>query len=131
MTQFSSKVQKPYFCPFLGPFGPKSREWKFFQIWDLRRKFLAKTNDWNLRKSPKTIFLGLFGPFSPFLKKWEIFLKNPAVTFEHLWTPNFMQNIKKIKLANFEKYTKKLIFSNCSAHFCSFLPYLGANRHFP
>ena len=95
MTQFSAKVQKPYFCPFL---GPKSREWKFFQIWDLRRKlanhktlqfrsFLEKTNDWNLRKSPKTIFLGLFGPFSPFLRKSEFFLKNPALSLLSIYGP--------------------------------------------
>ena len=71
MTQFSAKVQKPYFCPFLGPFCPKSREREFFQIWDLRRKlanhktlhfspFLAKTNDSILHKSPKTLFFALF-----------------------------------------------------------------------
>ena len=72
MIQFCAKVQKPYFCPFLGPFCPKSREREFSQIWDLRRKlanhktlhfrpFLAKTNDSIFRKNPKTLFLGLFG----------------------------------------------------------------------
>ena len=108
MTQFSAKVQNPYFCPFWGPFCPKSREREFFQIWDLRRKlanhntlhfrsFLAKSNDSILRKNPKTLFLGLFGPiwalFPHFSKNESFPEKSGSVTFEPLWTPNFMQNI--------------------------------------
>ena len=57
-------------------FAHKSREWKFSQTWSLHRKlanhktlhfrsFLAKTKDSIFRKSPKTLFLGLFGHFSP------------------------------------------------------------------
>ena len=73
----------PYFCPFLGPFCPKSREREFSQIWDLLRKlanhktlhfrwFLAKTNYSIFRKSPKTLFLGHFGPFwALFAHFWE------------------------------------------------------------
>ena len=114
MTQFSANVQKPYFCQFLGPFCPKSGEREFSQIWDLRRNlanlmtlhfgsFLAKTNDSILRKSPKTLFLGLFGPFwalFPHFSENENFPeKSSSVTFHHLWTPNFMQNIRK-KLMN-------------------------------
>ena len=98
MTQFSAKVQKPYFCPFLGPFCPKSREREFSQIWDLRRKlanhktlhfrsFLAKTNDSILRKSPKTLFLGLFGPFFPIFQKMRIFPKNPALSLFIIYGP--------------------------------------------
>ena len=98
MTQFCSKVQKPYFCPFLGTFSPKSREREFFQIWDLRRKlanhitlhfrsFLAKTNDSILRKSPKTLFLSLFRPFFPIFQKMKIFPKNPALSLLCLYGP--------------------------------------------
>ena len=154
MTNFSTKVQKLYFCPFLGPFCPKSRErefsqtwdlrrklanhktrhfrpfhaktnnsifckspkspflppffhfwwkWEFSQIWGLRRKlandntlhfrsFLGKTNDSILCKSPKSPFLPIFGPF--FWGENESYPeKLDSVTFEPLWTPNFMQNI--------------------------------------
>ena len=48
-----------------------------------------------------------------------------------LMVSNFMQNIKKIKWANFQQYTKKLILSICSAHFCSFLPSFGETGIFP
>ena len=98
MTQFSAKVQKPYFCPFVGPFCPKSREREFFQIWDLRRKlanhktlhfspFLAKINDSILCKSPKTLFLGLFGPFLPIFGKMRVFPKNPALSLFYVYGP--------------------------------------------
>ena len=98
MTQFSAKVQKPYFCPFLGPFCPKSREREFSQIWDLRtklanhktlhfRSFLAKTNDSILRKGPKTLFLGLFGPFFAIFQKMRIFPKNPALSLLSIYGP--------------------------------------------
>ena len=33
-------------------------------------------------------------------------------------------------LPNFEQYTKKLIFSNCSAHFCSFYHFFGGKQAF-
>ena len=80
------KSPKTLFLPFLGSFCPKSREREFSQIWNLHRKlanhkmlhFLAKTNDSIFRKSPKTLFLGLFGPLycptlHPFLgmKEWD------------------------------------------------------------
>ena len=42
-----------------------------------------------------------------------------------------MWNIKKIKWANLQQYTKKFIFSNCPAHFCSILPFLGEMGIFP
>ena len=101
MTQISTKVQKPYFCHFLGPFCPKSREREFSQIWDLRRKlanhktlhfrlFPAKTNDSILHKCPKTLFWGLFGPFwtlFPFFGKMRIFPKNPALSLLCLHGP--------------------------------------------
>ena len=98
MTQFSTKVQKPYFCPFLGPFCPKSQEREFSQIWDLRRKlanrkslhfrsFLAKTNDSILHKCPKTLFLGLFGPFLPIFEKMRIFPKNGAQSLLSIYGP--------------------------------------------
>ena len=98
MIQFCAKVQNPYFCPFLGPFCHKSREQEFSQIWDLCRKlanhitlhfrsFLAKNNDSILRKSPKTLFLGLFRPFSPIFQKMRIFLKNPALSLLCLYGP--------------------------------------------
>ena len=101
------KSPKTLFLPFLGPFCPKSREREFSQIWDLRRKLanhktlhfmsiLAKTNDSILRKSLKTLFWGLFVPFFPIFQKMRIFPeKSGSVTFHHLWTPNFMQNIRK------------------------------------
>ena len=98
MTQLCSKVQKPYFCPFLGPFCPKSREREFSKIWDLCRKLanhitlhfrslLAKTNDSILRKSPKTLFWGLFRPFFPIFEKIRIFPKNPALSLFYFYGP--------------------------------------------
>ena len=98
MTRFSAKVQKPYFCPFLGPFCPKTREREFSQIWDLRRKlanhntlhfrtFLAKSNDPILRKSSKTLFLGLLGPFFPIFQKMGVFPKNRALSLLSLYGP--------------------------------------------
>ena len=51
----------------------------------------------------------------------EKFPKNGV--WDRLYTlipSNFMPNIKKIQWANFEEYTKKIILSNCSAHFCPF-----------
>ena len=92
------KSPKTLFCPFLSPFCPKSREREFSQIWDLRRKlanhntlhfrsFLAKTNDWILRKCPKTLFLGLFGPFFPIFQKMRIFPKNRALSLLSIYGP--------------------------------------------
>ena len=104
------KSPKTLFCPFFGPFCPKSREREFSQIWDLRwklanhislhfRSFLAKSNDSILSKSPKTLFLGLFGPFwtlfPNFLENESFPEKSGSVTFYHLWTPNFMQKNRK------------------------------------
>ena len=123
-------------------FKHKSREREFSQIWTLRRKlanyntlhfrsFPAKINNSILRKSPKSPFLPIFGPFFPFFGKMRILPKNVVRGSLYPLIPsNFMQNIRKIQWANFEQYIKKLILSNCSAHFCSFLPFLGANRHF-
>ena len=98
MIRFCAKVQKPYFCPFLGPFCRKSQEQEFSQIWDLCRKlanhitlhfrsFLAKTNDSILCKSP------YFGPFWPFwalftiFEKMRIFPKNPALSLYRIYGP--------------------------------------------
>ena len=101
------KSPKPLFLPFLGPFCPKTREREFFQIWDLRRKlanhkmlhfrsFLAKTNDSILRKGKKNPILGAFWALFPHFSENENFPeKSGCVTFEHLWTPIFMQNIRK------------------------------------
>ena len=71
MIQFCANVQKPYFCPFLGPFCPKSREQEFSQIWDFRRNhvtlhfrsFLAKTNDSIFAQKSKNHIFALFLPF--------------------------------------------------------------------
>ena len=117
MTQFSTKVQKLNFCPFLGPFGPKSREREFSQVWDLRRKlanhntlhfrsFLAKTNDSILRKSKKKAYFCQFlDPFLHFLGKWKFFPeKSGSISFVPLWIRDFMQKIRKIILANPEKH---------------------------
>ena len=101
------KRPEPYFCTFLGPFCPKSRERDFSQIWDLHRKlanhntlhfrsFLAKSNDSNLLKSPKTLFLCLFGHFFTFFWKIKNFLKNCVWgSFYPVMPSNFMQNMKK------------------------------------
>ena len=96
----------PYFCPFLGPFCPKSREQEFSQIWDLCRKlanhimlhfrsFLAKTNDSIFRKSPKTLLLGYFGPFFPIFEKMRIFPKNPAPSLFYVYGP--LTSCKKLE----------------------------------
>ena len=102
MTQFCAKVQKPYFCPFLGRFCHKSREREFSQIWDFCRKlanhntlhfrsFLAKTNDSILCKIPKKIILGaildLFGPFLPIFEKMRFFPKNRALSLLRIYRP--------------------------------------------
>ena len=100
---------RTYFCPFLGPFCPKSREREFSQIWDFCRKlanhntlhfrsFLAKTNDSIFRKSPKTLFLGLFWPFLPIFEKMRIFPKNPAVSLFYVYGP--WNSCKKIEKTN-------------------------------
>ena len=92
------KSTKTLFLHFLGPFCLKSREREFSQIWDFHRKlanhktlhfrsFLAKTNDSILRKSPKTLFLGLFRPFFPIFEKMRIFPKNPALSLLCLYGP--------------------------------------------
>ena len=102
MSQFSAKVQKPYFCPFC----PKSREREFSQIWDLHRKlanhntlhfrsFLAKCNDSILRKSQKTLFLGLFGHFFPIFWKMRVFPKNRALSLLSLYGPLTSYKISK------------------------------------
>ena len=68
-------------------FTHKSQELEFSQIWGLRRKlanqktlhfrrFLAKTNDSILHKSPKSPFFPFLDPFFPFLGKWEFCRKN-------------------------------------------------------
>ena len=118
MTIFSEKVQKPYFCPFLGPFCPKSREREFSQIWDLHRKlanhntlhfrsFLAKSNYSILRKSPKILFLGLLGPiwalFSHFLENKRVFPKNLALSLLSLSEPLTSCKISKKLMSQFQE----------------------------
>ena len=119
MTQFSVKVQKPYFCPF----PPKSREREFSQIWDLHRKltnhntlhfrsFLAKSNDSILCKSPKTLFLGLFGPFFPIFWKILVFLKNRVLSILSLYGP--LTSCKIYKKTN-EPIPRKLHYRRTDA----------------
>ena len=48
--------------------------------------------------------------------------KSDSVTFEHLWSPNFMQKIRKNKWLNSEKLLKKSIFGPFWALFCPILP---------
>ena len=112
MTQFSVKVQKPYFCLILGPFFPKSREREFSQIWDLRRKlanhntlhfrsFLAKSNDSILSKVQKPyfqVFWGLFGPLLPIFWKIRVFPKNRALSLFSLYGP--LTSCKKSEKTN-------------------------------
>ena len=62
--------------------------------------FAAKSYYRNLRYNRKRVILG---PFLPNLGQMRIFSKNPAVTFVPLWTPDFMQKIRKIVLTNSEK----------------------------
>ena len=48
-------------------------------------------------KTQKKLFLGHFGPNSPKLGKTEFFQKHSgSISFLHLWTPNFIQEIKKM-----------------------------------
>ena len=100
---------KTLFLPFLGTFCFKSRELEFSQIWDFRRKlanhntlhfrsFLAKTNDSILRKSPKTLFLGLFRPLFPIFEKMRIFPKNPALSLFYIYGP--LTSCKKSEKTN-------------------------------
>ena len=90
-------------------FTHKYREWEFSYLWDLRRKlanhntlyfrsFLAKTNDSIFRKSPKTLFLGLFGPLLPIFEKMRIFPKNPALSLFYVYGP--LTSCKKIEKTN-------------------------------
>ena len=86
---------RTHFCPFLGPFCPKSQKREFSQIWDFCRKlanhntlhfrsFLAKTNDSILHKSQKNLFLG---HFCPFLRKWEFSRKIRLCHFSTFMVP--------------------------------------------
>ena len=56
-----------------------------------------------LRKDPKSLFVGPSGPFGPNLGKQDFSRKIGLVTFLRLWTPNFMQEIRKIVGANSER----------------------------
>ena len=108
MTQFSAKVQKPYSCPFLGPFCPKSREREFSEIWDLYRNhktlhfrsFLAKTNDSIFRKSPITLFWAFILPnFAPIFRGEgvEIEKKNLKVHFtRQSYMKSDFQNLQQL-----------------------------------
>jgi len=56
----------------------------------------AKTNDQILKYFWKTPILGHFGPFLPKLGQTRFFRgKSGSVTFQRLWSPNFMQKISK------------------------------------
>ena len=81
-----------------------SQEQEFSRTCGFRRKlvnhktlrftpFLAKTNGWIFRKSPKTLFFPFLDPFCPFLGKWEIFPKNRALS--HLRLYRFLTSCKK------------------------------------
>ena len=109
MTQFSAKVHKPYLCPFLGPFCPKSsREREFSQIWGLRgrlanhnalhfRSFLVKTNDSILGK--KSIFGPLFLFLCPF---WP---KSREREFSQIW--DFRRKLANHNTLNFRSFLAK------------------------
>ena len=101
--------KKPYFCPFLGPFCPKSREREFSQIWDLCRKlanhkalhfrtFLAKTNDSILStKVQKPNFCPFLGPFCPKSRERE---------FSQTW--DLCRKLANHNTLHFKNYKKRL-----------------------
>ena len=102
------------------------------QIWNqIFKMFSSCVGHRGLKNVTVRGYFSIFGQFFPFLGKMRILPKNGIWgSLYHLMTSNSMQNIKKIQWHNFEQYTKKLILSNCSAHFCTFLPFLGPYRHF-
>ena len=121
MTQFSAKVQKPYFCPFLDPFCPKSRELEFSQIWDLRRKlanhktlhfrsFLAKTNDSILHESPKkTIYKYTITPILPHTHIYRDKKEKHHSLYFYLRSIRIHAKLKLIKMALFVQDWIKII----------------------
>ena len=62
--------------------------------------FVAKSYYRNLRYNRKRAILGPFFQFGP---NENYFEKSGSVTFVPLWSPDFMQKIRKIVLANSEK----------------------------
>ena len=56
-----------------------------------------KNNDMIFLKSPKTLFLDHFWQFLVIFARWGFFPKNPAVTYNYIWTLNNMLNFKKTK----------------------------------
>ena len=84
----SQKSAKPDFSQICG-FRRMIEDHEFFHF----MPFPAKTNDSILRKIAKSPFLGYFPKNQPN----QIFPeKSGSVTFDPLWTPNFMQKIRKI-----------------------------------
>ena len=102
--------------PILPHFTP------FFQMCDFREKlynnnrhhfrpFSAKSLDSIFFKSPKTSFLGYFGLFWAQIPKKRLnehfSEKSGSVTFLPLWSPNFMQEIRKILRAISEEIKER------------------------
>ena len=76
-------------------------------------------------------YLPIFGPFFPFLGKMRILQKNGIWGSLYPLMPSTLCKIsKKSNEPILSNIQKKIILSNCSAHFCSFLPFFGGNRHF-
>ena len=73
-------------------------------------------------------FLGYFFTlFALFGANENLTEKSSSVTFESLWSPNFIKKIRKNKWHNFEKLTKKSIFRPFWALFVLF----WANENLP
>ena len=78
-------------------------EWEDHQIFHFKA-IPAKTNDSISQKSWKPWFWVTLDPFCP--KKGQlIFFLQKSVTFLRLWTPNFMQEIKKNLMSQFWELT--------------------------
>ena len=105
---FSSKISKsPKVGTVLGPFGPKKGQRDFFLKNLIRPLFTPympldsckkseKTNDSIFIKVSKTSFWACFGPFFAQKRANGLFSeKSGSVSFHHLWSPDFMQKIRK------------------------------------
>ena len=139
MTQFSAKVQKPYFwaylglyyCPTLHPFlGMKEWRlstpiWKYIspaiQIWNQIFKIFSSCFGFGHLKNVtvKTIF----GPLFPFFRKMRIFLKNGVWgSLYPLMPSNFMHNMKKYNEPISNNIQKSWFFPTAPPIFGPFCP---------
>ena len=66
-----------------------------------------KNNGMIFLKSPKTLFLDHFWQFLVIFARCGLFPKNPAVTYNYIWAPNNMLNLKK-KQKNNDPIPRKL-----------------------